>query len=112
LNKDPQDELQGSFDLKGAGVYRVRKALITKEFAKKREHIYLTSNDVEVKEDQLAGSDQSKGLDINKLEDGVYYIKASMLKNDLQSESMSHQAIDHRVKLIVNKGVYSLEVTF
>ncbi|WP_231297504.1 hypothetical protein [Streptococcus equi] len=35
-----------------------------------------------------------------------------MLKNDLQSESMSHQAIDHRVKLIVNKGVYSLEVTF
>ncbi|HEL0581557.1 TPA: NEAT domain-containing protein [Streptococcus equi subsp. zooepidemicus] len=112
LNNDPQDELQGSFDLKGAGVYRVRKALITKEFAKKREHIYLTSNDVEVKEDQLAGSGQSKGLDINKLEDGIYYIKASMLKNDLQSESMSHQAIDHRVKLIVNKGVYSLEVTF
>ncbi|WP_231297501.1 hypothetical protein [Streptococcus equi] len=60
MNNDPQDELQGSFDLKGAGVYRVRKALITKEFAKKREHIYLTSNDVEVKEDQLAGSDQSK----------------------------------------------------
>ncbi|MGT2728628.1 NEAT domain-containing protein [Streptococcus phocae subsp. salmonis] len=116
LTSDPQDQLDGHLALKGEGTYRIRKSLVTKRFANKREYVYLVSNDVTVTENQLAHPEKqdgkAKGLDINHLKDGVYYLNAKMLKDDLESESMSNNAIDHRVKLIVDKGVYRLEVEF
>ncbi|CAN2924702.1 NEAT domain-containing protein [Streptococcus dysgalactiae] len=117
LANDPKDELEGSFALKGAGTYRIRKAILTKEFAKKREHIYLVSNDLLVTEEQAlkqeTGTQEGiSSLNKDQLKDGVYYLNAKMLKTDLVSESMSNKAINNRVTLIVEKGVPYLEIEF
>ena len=117
LTNDPKDELEGSFALKGAGTYRIRKAILTKEFAKKREHIYLVSNDLLVTEEQAPKQETEtqegiSSLNKDQLKDGVYYLNAKMLKTDLVSESMSNKAINHHVTLIVEKGVPYLEIEF
>lgn len=82
--------------------------------AKKREHFTLVSNDITINEDKVRSyqSTKNQNLDIKSLKDGVYYLKAEMLKNDLVSESMANKAINPQVKLIVENGNYFLEVAF
>lgn len=114
---DPKDELEGSFDLKGAGTYRIRKAMLIKEFAKRREYVYLVSNDITVTKEQAlkqeaTANKEEIGLTKDQLVDGIYYLTADMLKTDLASESMSNKAINHRVTLIVEKGLPYLEIEF
>lgn len=117
LSNDPKDDLTGEFSLKDPGTYRIRKALITKKFATQKEHIYLTSNDILVAKGPHSHQKDlvEKGLRVlnqKQLRDGIYYLNASMLKTDLASESMSNKAINHRVTLVVKKGVSYLEVEF
>lgn len=117
LSNDPKDDLTGEFSLKDPGTYRIRKALITKKFATQKEHIYLTSNDILVAKGPHSHQKDlvEKGLralNQKQLRDGIYYLNASMLKTDLASESMSNKAINHRVTLVVKKGVSYLEVEF
>lgn len=117
LSNDPKDDLTGEFSLKDPGTYRIRKALITKKFATQKEHIYLTSNDILVAKGPHSHQKDlvEKGLRVlnqKQLRDGIYYLNASMLKTDLASESMSNNAINHRVTLVVKKGVSYLEVEF
>lgn len=117
LSNDPKDDLTGEFSLKDPGTYRIRKALITKKFATQKEHIYLTSNDILVAKGPHSHQKDlvEKGLRVlnqKQLRDGIYYLNVSMLKTDLASESMSNKAINHRVTLVVKKGVSYLEVEF
>lgn len=117
LSNDPKDNLTGEFSLKDPGTYRIRKALITKKFATQKEHIYLTSNDILVAKGPHSHQKDLvenglRALNQKQLRDGIYYLNASMLKTDLASESMSNKAINHRVTLVVKKGVSYLEVEF
>ncbi|MGS6019339.1 NEAT domain-containing protein [Streptococcus pyogenes] len=117
LSNDPKDDLTGEFSLKDPGTYRIRKALITKKFATQKEHIYLTSNDILVAKGPHSHQKDLvenglRALNQKQLRDGIYYLNASMLKTDLASESMSNKAINHRVTLVVKKGVPYLEVEF
>ncbi|MGT2935284.1 NEAT domain-containing protein [Streptococcus castoreus] len=112
LTSDPKDQLDGNLDVKEEGIYRVRKSLLTKRGAAKKEHVYLVSNDVTVTETQLGHSEKQDGLDRHHLKDGLYYLNAKLLKTDLISESMSNKAINHRVALVVEKGIPYLEVEF
>ncbi|MGL6201042.1 MAG: NEAT domain-containing protein, partial [Lachnospiraceae bacterium] len=54
----------------------------------------------------------NKDLDINNLEDGVYYVTGKMVKVDKTTASMSNDAIDHSIKLTVKDGKYYLTMTF
>ncbi|WHL23283.1 NEAT domain-containing protein [Streptococcus iniae] len=114
LSEDPDDQMTGTFDVSDKGTYRLRKVLMVKKMAKKREHFTLVSNDITINEDKVRSyqSTKNQNLDIKSLKDGVYYLKAEMLKNDLVSESMANKAINPQVKLIVENGNYFLEVAF
>ena len=53
-----------------------------------------------------------ESLDIKTLSDGVYYLPGKMMKTDKQSLSMANDALDHTVKLTVNKKKYTLTLSF
>ncbi|MDY3052553.1 MAG: NEAT domain-containing protein [Ndongobacter sp.] len=49
---------------------------------------------------------------VNELKDGVYTIQGSMVKTDLQTPSMSNNAIDHAIRLEASQGRYYLTMHF
>lgn len=54
----------------------------------------------------------SKKLNIKKLDDGIYAISGKILKTDKKSESMSNEAINHKIKLTVRSGKYYITLDF
>ena len=54
----------------------------------------------------------AENLDVQNLSDGVYSVTGNMLKTDKKTASMSDEAINHTVKLTVEKGSYSLTLNF
>ena len=51
-------------------------------------------------------------LNIKKLDNGIYSIKATMLKTDKKTQSMANDAINHKVKLTVKNGKYYVTLDF
>ena len=51
-------------------------------------------------------------LDIKNLSDGTYVVDGSMYKTDQATVSMADNAMNHKVKLTVKKGKYSLTLNF
>lgn len=56
--------------------------------------------------------DGDKGLDKDKLKDGVYAVTGKMVKVDKRTLSMSNDAMNHVVKLTVKKGKYRITMDF
>lgn len=58
------------------------------------------------------GTSTTESLDIKNLSDGTYVIDGTMYKTDQNTVSMADNAINHKVKLTVKKGKYSLTLNF
>jgi len=64
-------------------------------------------------DDNEDGDEDSEVLDIHNLADGVYYVQGSMVRADDKTvSSMADGAIDHKIKLTVKDGTYSVTMEF
>ena len=58
----------------------------------------------------VEGSTQN--LDKNNLKDGIYAVTGKMVKVDKSTASMSNDAINHTIKLVVENGTYQITLDF
>lgn len=67
---------------------------------------------LEQKSSSGTSSTTTEGLNIKSLSDGTYVVDGAVYKTDQNTTSMADDAINHKVKLKVKKGKYTLTLDF